>query len=993
MKKLTAWDDSSMNSQEEIKSKIKLLVDKYEHLVKTDQIKFYNEERTKAEFIEPLFEILGWDVRNIHTINEVSREEPVSKNRVDYGFRINNIPKFFLEAKALNKRELLKPQHIKQAIDYSWLKGTTWAILTDFREIAVFNAEVTSDVEQTSNRLFLLKCDRYTTDDFDQIMLLTKDNFREGKLDKLAEKWDKKRRKNPIDKQLLSDFTIFREELSKSINKNNKIDQHTLDECVQRILDRLIFIRVCEDREIEPPILQTKAREWDWKSSNKKLTHIMSEIFRKFDEKYNSELFRFHECEKLVIESDILLKIINGLYSSPQGPYIYDFSAIEADALGNIYEQYLGHILKKTEKRTTLKEAKTHRKEQGVYYTPTYIVDYIVKNTITEYTKDKSFDQVLSIKILDPACGSGSFLIKAFSEMCLIIENRMKKGEKSTSHVSFKNYSGRLTLAQKISILQNCIFGVDLDEQATEIVRLNLLLRLLQGESQETLSNIKDMKKLLPMLTNIKCGNSLIDDEKIAGNKVFKWEKEFSEIMKEGGFDVIIGNPPYVRIQTLDKKEVDFFNKSYESATKNYDIYALFVEKSLKLLRPNGTLGFILPTKFFTADYGEGLRKVITKNKCLYKIVDFKDFQVFDDATTYTCLLFLRKKENKSFEYDTFADGKKLKLSKVLKDDMLEKSEIPHPKGSEPWQFVSSKDTKIFDKLNSIQLKLKGISENIFQGIITGSDKVYILIKRNKEFYSVATKKSYKLEAELLHPLLKGSRHIRRYKIEPSEKYVIFPYRILSSKAIPISESELEKKYPILYRYLLENKNSLEKRDSGKMKGENWYLFSRNQNLTRFGQEKIMTPSIAKEPSFTYDSKSDFFFVGSGGGGGGAYGITLKKRELYLYILGILNSKLVSFFIKNTSSKFSGGFFAFNRQYIENIPIIIAEGSVKKKVEELVSKQLKNHEVLIEIGDKKIDKRTLIEEEIKANDKIINELIYKIYGITENGKNVIEEMK
>ena len=404
-------------------------------------------------------------------------------------------------------------------------------------------------------------------------------------------------------------------------------------------------------------------------------------------------------------------------------------------------------------------------------------------------------------------------------------------------------------------------------------------------------------------------------------------------------------------------------------------------------------LGFILPSKFFNADYGAGLRKLIAENKALCKIVDFKDFQVFDNATTYTCLLFLKKSKNKNFEYLELNNKEELNASsRALMKFQYKKSIQAQPSGDENWNFVGGENKSLMEKLRAIELKLGNISENIFQGIITGADKIFILVRKdNGLFYSNESSKEYNLEKELLHPLLKGSKHIRKYRSETSEKFVIFPYKIIDNRAVPIDEEELQKKFSKIYNYLHENKTTLQKRDGGKMKGNSWYLYSRNQNLSRFGQEKIMTPSIAKFSSFTYDEKSDFFFVGSGGGGGGAYGVILKDKNSYLQILAILNSNLVSYFIRNISSKFSGGYFAFNRQYIEEIPIIIPSEKEKSKLAELAKRQLENSKRLNEFRDKKTSESAKLEEEIKKTDNEIDELVYQLYGITDEEKKIIEE--
>ena len=252
-------------------------------------------------------------------------------------------------------------------------------------------------------------------EDFDELWLLSRESFEQGLFDKEAEKWGKKTKKSSIDKQLLTDFTRFRELLSKNITKLNlskNLTEEELDESIQRIFDRLIFIRNCEDRELEAKKLISNLREWESRGRGQLIKNLR-EVFAYFDKNMIAKLFAKHLCDSLEIDNDVLQEIIEGLYHTKDNSVSYDFSIIDADVLGTIYEQYLSHILKKTEKRAKLTENHAHRKEQGIYYTPTYIVDYIVRNTLGELLKDKEINAE-KIKVLDPACGSGSFLIKAF---------------------------------------------------------------------------------------------------------------------------------------------------------------------------------------------------------------------------------------------------------------------------------------------------------------------------------------------------------------------------------------------------------------------------------------------------------------------------------------------------------------------------------------------------------------------------------------------------
>ena len=283
--------------------KIKVLLDKYQIAVKEGRISKYNEEMTKKDFILPLFDALGW---NTSDSREVSAEEKISKKSVDYGFRINGIPKFFLEAKSF-REDLDERKYIDQAINYAWHKGCTWAILTNFESIKIFNAELKTENSWFSLLKPTLHCSEFIAK-FNELLLLSKESFENHLLDLEAEKWNKKAKKTAIDKQLLMDFTHFRDILSKNITKlnvNQKLNQDELDESVQRLLDRLIFIRNCEDRELEPKTLIANYREWESKGKGH-LIKSLRETFLHFDQEYNSKIFAKHLCDHLDIDNEVL---------------------------------------------------------------------------------------------------------------------------------------------------------------------------------------------------------------------------------------------------------------------------------------------------------------------------------------------------------------------------------------------------------------------------------------------------------------------------------------------------------------------------------------------------------------------------------------------------------------------------------------------------------------------------------------------------------------
>jgi len=607
--------------KEHVKSEIAKLIDKYNR----EKSKRYNEEATKNDFILPLFKILGW---NVEDSNEVSKEENISGKRVDYGFRIDGIPKFFLEAKSLDEdlegSRMVKGRQVtyaEQAINYAYYKGCNWAILTNFKGIIVYDAWAKSS--QSSFR-FAIWVDSLLSD-FESVYLLSREAFEQGLLDK---KYSTKSRKRLITEQLLLDFTTFRAILSKDVynlNKSKNLTEEELDEAIQRLFDRLIFIRNCEDRELEPYDLLSVLRQW---KENRKGTLVsrLRELFTHFDDTYNSKIFSKHLCDQVDISDDVLSRILDGLYTTEDGSILYDFSLIDADILGNIYEQYLGHILKKTEKRTKLTESRAKRKEEGIYYTPSYIVDYIVRNTVGEVVKNKKVD-VSKIKVLDPACGSGSFLIKTFD----VLNEYYSKKEGYNQNKLDMSGTGT-TYSTKLSILKDNIFGVDLDKQAVDIAQLNLLLK------------IAEKKRRLPILQqNIKNGNSLIDDPNLAGDKAFKWNEEFAEIMNNGGFDVVIGNPPYFKIFENDSINKTEDYKEIKSGMMNAS--AVFINRSLKLIKNGGYLGMIVPKMLSFTDSWDKIRhKILSEYKILYVIDCGKAFK----GVLLEQIIFILKKEKPS---------------------------------------------------------------------------------------------------------------------------------------------------------------------------------------------------------------------------------------------------------------------------------------------------------------------------------------------------------
>ena len=640
-------------TKQEAKQQIEKLVEKYQRIAEAGKINSYNEAQTRNEFIEPLFEFLGWDMRNLATDNEVTTEENVSGGRIDLAFRFNNIPVLFLEAKAM-KVDLDEWKWAEQAINYSWNKSVTWAILTDFESVKVFNAEIPP--KNISQNLFIeIKCQDYINR-FDQLWLLSKEGFEQKLLDKEAQKWGKLTTRKQVGEKLFEDLMSWRVLLTKDFKKQNNLTDEELDEGVQRILDRLIFIRTAEDRKIEPDVLLGLLR-----GGKANLYKQLVKVFRDFDDGFNSKLFAPHYCEEWKASDKVIAEIIKGLYETKDG-YRYDFSVISADVLGGMYEQYLGYV----HGRKSEEKQKSKRKSQGIYYTPKYIVEFIVKETLGEVLKKTKPKEISKIKVLDPACGSGSFLIAAYDK---ILETLTKQNPQTS-------------LFAKFDILKDNIFGVDLDTQAVEIAQLNLLLKVL---SQKT--------KLPTLQHNIRSGNSLVSGsaeklEKYFGSdfrkqRPFNFEDEFEDVFEQGGFDVIIGNPPYVVLGS-DHPFLDYFKQNYVvSHGGKVNLYKLFLERALQLLKIDGYLGFICPSNYLSSKDSEELRKLFLENTLVDIIEYVESDRVFAGVTQALTTLIVKKqkpRKNSSVSLQTSKFGKQ----KILQSDFSKNDNFAFV----PWDSV-----------------------------------------------------------------------------------------------------------------------------------------------------------------------------------------------------------------------------------------------------------------------------------------------------------------
>lgn len=913
---------------EEAKAEVERLVLKLKQLDDAGHTKRYSEELTKKDFITPLFRALGWDMENDRAHDEVMNEEKVSKGRVDYSFRVNGIPKFFLEAKALNKG-LNETDDARQAINYSWHKGTTWAVLTDFRTIIVYNAEVKGKTAADS-QFIRLTYDQFS-EQFAKLWWLSKPAFKEGLLNREALSWGKKLRRTKVGNQLLFELMDYRQLLSKNIVRNNiarNLTQEDVDEAVQRIIDRLIFIRTVEDRTVEAPMLLPLAREFEEKGRGK-ITAAVNDVYLYFDKEYNSKLFAFnhedvtqrHLCETLEIDNEILINVIKGLYDSRDGITHYDFSAIDADVLGNIYEQYLSHILKKTDKRAKVESKEAHRKEQGIYYTPTYIVEFIVNNTLGEALRTVKPVDADKLKVLDISCGSGSFLLKAFDTL----DNYYQRNEKNYAQARLDTETDAEKVTRKTKILKNNIYGVDLDPKAVEIAQLNLLLK-----AAETRHRLPDLRG------NIKCGNSLIDQSLDEETRPFDWKKEFPEIIKDGGFDVIIGNPPYIDSEEMSKSQPNeraYLTMTFTTAKGNWDIFCIFLERGLQLLKENGRLGLIVPNKLLSADYAKAIRTKISENY-IVGIRDYAKVNVFADAAVYPIVIIIQKSP----------PGKKTIFEGVTgsyPDLSLEysTSAIIGKAGTAglPWSVYTEGGSTLLNKIlkNSKAVLLEDIAKVTGAATVSEAYEIKEIITEERgddgeiKFINSGTIDRYRsLWGSVKTTYIKGN--YMRPVVLDSDLGKIAPKRLNDAKLAKIIVSGMNKR---LECYL-----------------------DKNQYVAGKSTTVIIPTGITPE-----------------------------------VLLAILNSKLMTYTYRKMyqSLSLAGGYFRVGSPQLRTMPIIKpgkdSETALLALVDGIQKKTIELNGIT-----PGTEKSSYLQNEIAAADARIDGLIYDLYGLTDEERQIVE---
>lgn len=952
------------HSKEEALLIIKELVERFKLNEKSYKNNAYDESNTRTDFIDKFFEALNWDVRNDEGAGErfrqVVREDKIKidgqMKAPDYSFRIGETRMFFVEAKkpAVNIKNDIDPAF--QVRRYAYTANLPVSILTDFEEFAVYDTSVKpkSNDKASTARIQFITYDQYANSEtFDFLWdTFSYDAVLKGNLDRFCSNGKNKRGTSEIDKELLATIEQWRVDLAKNIAlRNPDLSLRNLNMAVQKIIDRIVFLRIAEDKDMEE--METLLKACREENSYRALC----KVFGFANSKYNSGLFASESwLDNLVIDDKVLKSIIEELYY-PKCPYAWEVLPIEI--LGNIYEKFLGsEIMFRNVKggHTAVVEEKPEvKKAGGVYYTPRYIVEYIVKQTVAKKLEGKKPSQVKSLTICDPACGSGSFLVGAYKYLLdwylseyMKDEELLAKEKKSGTVIDTTNGLS-LSLDEKQRILTTHIFGVDIDAQAVEVTKLSLYLQMLDGEGRQIKDNLASLFRdsdlhVLPNLSdNIKCGNSLIgsdfytnqelslfDDEAMYKINAFDWDKQFPEIFKKGGFECIIGNPPYVFARESEEKGMDVISKNYYYnkffvAKYQINLYHLFVEQGSKLLSSKGVFSYIIPNNWLTINTNQELRTFVFK-KANVSVLNFR-YKVFDGANTDTSILVFENNEKprKASLYDVPEKFKVEFVKEIDSNSLLKQG-----------KFIVNIDMYKNEKYEALKKKIELKSKTLFPK--------YANVKAALQAYEVG-KGTPACTEEMKENRVYHSR----------EKMDDDYYRYLQGDDV--------------CRYALNWSGEFLKYGKNLAAPRKFHLFSFPRILVRQIPSKppYCINAVYTEETILNDRNSMNV-------------IDIQCNPMF--IMAILNSRAVSFWFEHKFGKLQRGLYPqFKVNELKIFPIPSATQSQQEAHAKLADQMMvavKKQQEAVSEQDKKIANMR-----VEAIDKQINQKVYELYGITD----------
>ena len=1007
------------NNFEDAHAAVINLVDRFEKNQHHYLSSSYQEQEARKDFLDKFFMALGWDVNHETQTNPYEQEVKieksvttgVAKRRADYSFSLaphfNKRPRFFVEAKR-PQQDIATPDNYFQSIRYSWSHQLPLVVLTDFHTFHIIDSRYRPDIRTALPRkLAVYNFREYRdVDVFAKIYwLFSRKATAQDAIGKYAETLEKPTSASKqlglfaggyqnIDDAFLGQLDQYREELARSFKRHNpSLDSEQLTEVVQRLLDRLVFTRFLEDKLIEPePIISrlgTKTSAWK---------QFLLECDR-LDKLYNGVVYKHHailDSPSFIVDDAAFLAICDEL-TDPTSPY--DFNAIPVEILGRIYERFLGKVVVATAKQAKVVEKPDVRKAGGVFYTPDYIVTHMVEQALGPKIKGKTPDEILSIRTIDTSCGSGSFLIGVYeyilTELSRTYAAKPKLAKKSD--IVMRDGVIHLSIHKKREVLIKCIFGIDIDAQAVEVTQLSLYLKLLEDETTDSAQTqqLELAAALLPSLNqNIIVGNSLIspiddanaDDlftiERYDALKAVDIHRTFPQVMQRGGgFDLVIGNPPYIKEYT-NREAFEYVRESPYYQGK-MDIWYLFACRALDILKPDaGTLAFIATNNWTTNFGAKRLRGKLTKDARIEHLIDFGDFKVFKDAGIQTMILIAKRSTKPSsyvFDYRVLG-GKKRSLADA--QGLLARAPVPNSVylspdftrskfGEFPYSFSDATAETLLAKIKAASNFVLDGNDEVAQGIVPPQDfvnrKSLAILGSN---FSVGQgifnlyredEGSLKLtasEKRLIKPFF-TTQELGRYWGNPENQlWVIYTD---SSFKDPASM----KPYPNLKAHLDQFRKVITSDNKP-------YGLHRARDEKFFKGEKIISARKCGQPTFTY-TEGDCYVSQT-------FNVIKTNRIDQKYLTALLNSKVVRYWLQH-KGKMQGGQFQVDKEPLLAIPLVAPPNGEQQRIANLVDRILQATEKLqAAVLD---SERQRYQRLIDQTDAGIQERFYNIYKLDD----------
>jgi hypothetical protein len=944
----------------------------------------YKEASARVEFIDPLLSALGWDVSNAaglpdrfkDVVVEPSQEVDGHKRAPDYALRIFGERKLFVEAKKPAVWIKSAPEPAYQARRYAWSAQLPIVVLTNFRELAIYDgrAKPTEQDPARKARVAYYKFTEFEERWEDLYSLLSKEAVDAGSLSQYTLELGTRSGSERIDRVFLRDLEDARSSLLTHVaDRNPTLTDSELLHSIQLTLDRIVFLRICEDRGIEPfGTLRLAAEHAEPRKS-------LESLYRAADSRYNSGLFHFDQepgrvspdllTPGLVIDDEIVRQTILRFYP-PTSPYA--FGVMPVEVLGKAYESFLSQRITRAGGKVALELKPEVRKAGGVYYTPEWLTAQVLDITLLPSLEGRTPAEIgtpkAPLRVLDPACGSGSFLVQAYRKLLdwhlsayaadadKWLSNRNKRLERN------KLGELTLTLAERKRILLTHIFGVDVDEQAVEVAKLSLLLTLMEdqdaGDVAQQLAVFKD--RILPDLDrNIRWGNSLIAPDILTDAELadiysprramiqpFDWREL-------GQFAVIVGNPPWLMAgYEITADVLEYLKSKYDSYKGKADLYYLFIERSLSLLSDDGRLGLVVPNKMYSTGAAESLRRLLTQKPWLERLIDFQAAQLFEGATNYSQVLVVGKSSSASKTIVEYTRA--TPYMAATQSWSIDRARL----GSSEWDLSSPEAAALWERITAGSTPLRGVASGFGNGVQTGKDPILILDREKAS--------ALKIEPRYLRPIVRG-QDIRGGMVAASDKLVVFPYEERNGEFHVLTPSELARA-PWLEAYLKQHEPVLRKRlwfgkSAIELTGQWWGLMYLD-SAASFGSKHLITPSLSRRANFALGD-GRLFPTGTAG----ATSVELPDGVDARPLLALLNSTLLSTYAMAHSPYYQGGFHKFSKRYIDGIPIRLAGDAASEKLWSRLA-ELWDSRAKVPVGFA----RELV-------DARIDDVVYELYGV------------